>query len=274
MNVVTAIANEADFTRTKFLVVDSKPLFRDMAHAALTRLRTQEIKHAPDVNEAITTLKRFGRQIGGLVCDWDMAPVGGFELLRMIRSGTMTKVSPHMCAVILTGKVDAAAMRAAMLLDVNGVAIAPLSMEKLVKTIGSAMTRSWTLQAPEHYLAVPAIDPPSNEAVPAAPQQATANGKELWRRDADTVSGVTSDRVGSPAPKPSASPELVNVRMCTLSDVKSGVVLARDLKDREGVLLLKSGTDLSKSLIERLKGVAEGHADSYHVWIGERRAAH
>ncbi|TAL00728.1 MAG: response regulator [Rhodospirillaceae bacterium] len=272
MNVVMAIPGEVDFSNTKFLVVDSKPLFRDMAHAALTRLRTQEIKHAPDVNEAVTTLKRFGRQIGGLVCDWDLAPVGGLELLRMIRSRTMSKVSPQICAVILTGRVDATAMRAAMLLDVNGVAIAPLSMEKLMKTLSNAMSRTWTLQAAQNYLAVPAIEPPAAEGAQAA---VPINGKEIWRRDADAAAGGHSDSAGSPAPKPRPdhSKELLNVRMCTLADVKSGVVLARDLKDREGQLLLKSGTDLSTSLLTRLKSVAEGHADTYHVWIGERRAA-
>jgi two-component system chemotaxis response regulator CheY len=266
MNVVTVVANDADFTRTKFLVVDSTSLFRDMAHAALTQLRTREIKHAPDVQEAVTALKRFGSQIGGLVCDWDMAPVGGLELLRMIRSATMTKVSPRICAVILTGRVDAAAMRAAMMLDVNGVAIAPLSQEKLAKTITNAMTRAWTLKSPEQYLAVPVIEAPAAEAAAAA----TA-GKEIWRRDADTTGGHASNSAGSPAPKP-ISQELQNVRMCTLSEVKSGVVLARDLKDREGVLLLKSGTDLTPNLLTRLKSVAEGHTDSYHVWVGDRRA--
>jgi two-component system chemotaxis response regulator CheY len=267
MNVVTAVANDADFSRTKFLVVDSTPLFRDMAHAALTHLRTREIKHAPDVQDAVTALKRFGSQIGGLVSDWDMAPVGGLELLRMIRSATMTKVSPRICAVILTGRVDAAAMRAAMMLDVNGVAIAPLSQEKLVKTITSAMTRTWTLKSPEQYLAVPVIEAPAAEEAAAV---AASAGKEIWRRDADATGGHASNGVGSPAPKPS-SQDLVNVRMCTLADVKSGVVLARDLKDREGVLLLKSGTDLTANLLTRLKSVADGHSDSYHVWIGDRR---
>ena len=269
MNVVTPISSEADFTQTKFLVVDSKPLFRDMAHAALTRLRTLEVKHSPDVNEAVTTLKRFGSQIGGIICDWDLAPVGGLELLRMIRSRTMTKVNPHICAVLLTGRVDAAAMRSAMLLDVNGVAIAPLSLEKLIHTLGNAMARPWTLQSKEHYLGVNVIEPPAVEAARAA----TSSGKEFWRRDAEATTGVHSDGTGSPAPKSrSDRDDLLNVRMCTLADVKSGVVLARDLKDREGQLLLKSGTDLSASLLERLKSVAHGHADSYHVWIGERPA--
>src|SRR5262245_28259934 len=105
MNMVTALANDAEFTRTKFLVVDSKPLFRGMAHTALCSLGTLEIKQAADTNEAVNILKQHGKQIGGIVCDWDMAPVGGLELLRQIRSRTMSRVSPEMCAVLLTSRV-------------------------------------------------------------------------------------------------------------------------------------------------------------------------
>ena len=59
--------------------------------------------------------------------------------------------------------------------------------------------------------------------------------------------------------------------MCTLSQIQPGVVLARDIKDRDGQLLLKSGTDLSASLLTRLTGVADGHPESYHVWIADRQ---
>src|SRR5689334_663639 len=92
MNVVTANTGNVGFSRTSFLVVDSKPMFRELSHGALTYLQARDIKMAQDVNEAVTILKRFGH-IGGLICDWDLAPVGGLELLRMIRSRTMTKVS-------------------------------------------------------------------------------------------------------------------------------------------------------------------------------------
>ena len=61
--------------------------------------------------------------------------------------------------------------------------------------------------------------------------------------------------------------------MCALQDVSPGQVLARDLRDREGHLLLSTGVVLKPTILERLKEVAGGHADSYHLWVGERDAA-
>jgi two-component system chemotaxis response regulator CheY len=207
MNMVTSLSNDADISRTKFLVVDSKPMFRDMAHAALASLRALEIKQATDVNEAVTVLKQHGRQIGGIICDWDLAPVGGLELLRQIRSRTLSKVNPEICAVLLTGRADGAAMRAAMLLDVNGVAIAPLSMEKLVHTLSQAMSRPWKLQSKEHYLKVPVIQASAVDT-PNTP----VSGREIWRRDVGAQEGVRSQTIESPAPKPLTTPtELRNI---------------------------------------------------------------
>lgn len=201
MNAVTALAGEVDFTRTKFLVVDSKPLFRDMAHTALANLRAGEIKHAMDAHEAVAILKQAGQQIGGLICDWELASLGGLEVLRMIRTGMIVRANPEMCAVLLTGRADAAAMRAAMQLDVNGIAIAPLSMEKLVKTLTQAMGRRWTLQSKEHYLKVPVIEAPATEAA-----NGSGGGKEIWRRDVGAQDGVRPRTIESPAPKPFSPP--------------------------------------------------------------------
>ena len=72
------------------------------------------------------------------------------------------------------------------------------------------------------------------------------------------------------APKARAADEIKNVHMCSLADVTPGQVLARDLRDRDGHLLLSSGAVLKQTLIDRLNSVAGGHADSYHVWVGER----
>ena len=61
--------------------------------------------------------------------------------------------------------------------------------------------------------------------------------------------------------------------MSTLKDVRPGQVLAKDLRDKEGHLLLSAGAVLKTTLIDRLLNVAQGHADSYHLWIGERDEA-
>ena len=77
-----------------------------------------------------------------------------------------------------------------------------------------------------------------------------------------------------PTPAPKRSEELKNVHMCNLAEVRPGQVLARDLRDKDGHLLLSAGAVLKQTLIDRLTGVAQGHADSYHLWIGERPESH
>ena len=52
--------------------------------------------------------------------------------------------------------------------------------------------------------------------------------------------------------------------------MQPGQVLDRYLLDKEGHLLLSACAVLKPTLIDRLRSVAEGHADSYHLWIGER----
>ncbi len=260
MNVVTSLNADADFSRTMFLVVDDKPYFRDIAHNALNKCRAKDVKYASGVEQAREVLKRFGQHIGGIVCDWDMTPVGGLELLRMIRAGKLPRTPRDTCVVILTAEPNAAAVKAAMQLDVNGFAVAPLSLDKLIKTLTQAIQRPLKLRDPEAYLAVPAVDLPKamSERMSKDPVNPIVNALES---DAKKKSAV-----------PQKQSEFVNVRMCTLDEAKPGAVLTRDLKDKDGQLLLKTGAELTAVLIEKLNVVAQGHGESYHVWIGDRRA--
>jgi CheY-like chemotaxis protein len=229
-----------DLAKTTILVVDAKVHFRDMVQSALTGAGAKSVKHATNVEKAIETLNRYGQEINCVICDWEMAPLSGLDLLRMIRTRQLAKTAPRTPVVILTARADAAAVKTAMALDVNGFAVAPLSFEKLVKTVQAALTRTWILHPSQHYDAVP----PLAAAPPTEPRV----------------------HVG----KDPAADELKNVHMCPLKDVVPGQVLARDLRDKDGHLLLSTGAVLKPNIIERLKDVADGHADSYHVWVGEQ----
>lgn len=261
-----------NFSKTTFLVTDDKAFFRDMVHTALQRAGAHDVKHASSIETAIELMGRYGQQIHCVISDWDMAPVGALELLRLIRCRSLVKTAPRTPVVILTARADSSAVKAALAMDVSGFAVAPLSFEKLIRTVANAMSRTWELQAASHYAAVPAVMPsdaplPSKpKAAPIAPTDlqafnpALANARPLPRRD--------PGQVGADA-KPTT---LKNVRMCILEDVQPGAILARDIVDRGGQLLLKTGTELKSSLIARLRNVAQDHGDSYHLWVGEREA--
>ncbi len=259
------LTNEINWAKTTFLVVDSKAHMRDMVQTALLGAGAKSVKHATSVEKAIESLTRYGQEINCVIADWEMAPLGGLELLRMIRCGKLPKTAPRTSVVILTSRADTAVVRSAMALDVNGIAVAPLSFEKLVKTVTHALTRTWILHQPAQYAAVPAVDVSKLMAPEAKPHAAPKPAEP----QAPARVPVASVADAKPMARRADAP-LKNVHMCILTDVVPGQVLAKDLRDREGHLLLSAGAVLKPTLLDRLKNVAQGDADSYHLWIGDR----
>jgi DNA-binding NarL/FixJ family response regulator len=262
---------------TTLLVVDDKPLFRDMVRSAFLT-RAHGVREATSIEKAAEILNRSGVGIGCVICDWDIAPFGGLELLRMIRAGTLTGIPAQTPVVILTARPDADAVKVAMDLDVNGFVVTPVSLDKLIGTVSEAMTRPWTLQKPNHYASVRGIAPPPQplekvtlekvalEKVPSfnlTPRRTDRNGRPLFQ-------GRAYGRRSETTKNDLARSSLKNVRMCILDDVSPGVVLAKDLRDRQGHILAASGTELKPAVLERLKNVGYALSDSYCVWVGER----
>lgn len=269
MSVGAPLPHDVDFSKTVFLVVDDKPFYREMAHTALMRARAKDVKQASSVETAIQLLNRLGQAIDCVIVDWDIAPEGGLELLRKIRSKALPKTPPRMPVVILTGKPDAAAVKAAKALDVNGFAVAPLSIEKLAKTISNAIHRTWTPQDPSVYAAVRLIAPTQVE--PEKPKGIGGPARVVKKSEAVGADGAAAQPRASHGSHATAAAaqyfrdaELKNVHECRLNEVKAGAILARDLRDKSGQLLLKSGTELKPALIERLS-----RGEAYQVWVGE-----
>lgn len=235
-------SGEFDFSKTSFLVVDDKPFFREMVHAAL-RGRTRTLRDATSVDRALEMLRHHGTDINCIISDWDMRPLGGLDLLRMVRSRMIATASPRTSYVILTARADTSAVKCAIDLDVNGFAVAPLSIEKLIKIIGTAMRRTWMLHQPMHYAGVtPVVATPLSADTPAPPG--------------------SHPRFVAPEQQ-----HLKNVRMCGIDAVQPGAILAKDLCDQDGRLLLPLGTELRAALIDRVRGAVQ------FVWIGDHPAA-
>jgi len=255
MPMAASLQQEADFSKLIFLVMDDKPFYRDMAHTAVMRAGAKDVKHAASVESALQIMARMGSLIDGIILDWDVVPVGGLELLRMIRTKAVPKTPPRTPVVILTAKADASAVQAAKALDVNGFALAPLSLEKLVKTIGTGLNRTWTLQDAGVYARVPMVMP--SQAVPERKVAPPADGAVHPRARHGTPLSAAAARLHF------RDQELKNVRACQLDQVPPGAVLARDLRDKGGQLLLKAGSQLDAPLINRLSSLAA------EVWVGE-----
>ena len=178
------------------------------------------------------------------------------------RAGAQAHEKVLIDVVILTGKPDSAAVVAAKKLDVNGFAVAPLSLEKLAKTIGAAMARTWTLQEPGVYAAVPGVLPSLVE--PEKPKGAGGPSR-VFRKNEQVTEAPAQARASHGATRLREA-RLKNIHMCPLADLKAGAILARDLHDKAGHLLLRSGTELKSSLINRLNSIPHGQSE---VWVGE-----
>lgn len=264
MNVSVPLQPEVDFTKLTFLIVDDKSFYRDMSHTALMRAGAKDVKHATTVETAVELLNRHGAYISCVVCDWDMAPMGALELLRMIRCKTLPKTPPRMPFIILTGNPDAQAVKSAKAMDVNGFALAPLSFEKLAKVVTHGLTRQWDLQLPSVYAAVPAV-----ASSLTAPPPKTGDSKRGILLTDDKADATGKGPVGTTAFPRRRAPELKNVHMCAIEDLKPGVILARDILDARGTLLLKTGTELEPNLIDRLTAAVGAPGNDGRVWIGE-----
>ncbi len=116
------------------------------------------------------------------------------------------------------------------------------------RTLTAALNRKWLLQDVSHYATVPCVMPPP----------------------ASTSMDVNVDRTivmsSSTAPFQHVQARPSRVRMCGLKEIRPGSVLARDVRDVHGTILLRTGTALEPAVIARLRKAAGTVAD-YTVWV-------
>lgn len=238
---------DVNLSHLNFLIVDNKPMSREMVQTALV-CRAHHVRQTMSVDKAIEILTAPNSGIDCVVADWDMLPVGGLELLRMIRCRTLSNVDPRMGFVIFTARAEEAAVKCAVELDVNGFATAPLSLDKLARTIAAALSRTWLLQDVAHYASAPCVVPPPAPVPHPMPL--------IQRAMASKSSPFLHVRAAGRA-----------VRMCGLKDIQPGSVLARDIRDVHGTLLLRTGTALEPSILDKLRKAAGAGADRYQLWV-------
>ena len=78
-----------------------------------------------------------------IISDWNMAPVGGLELLQKVRSAQAPRTPADICFILLTGHADANVVNVAINLDVNAYLVKPVSYEKLIQSIDHAKLKNF-----------------------------------------------------------------------------------------------------------------------------------
>ena len=124
----------ADKSMNVLVVDDYKSMVR-IVRGMLNQLGFVNVDDAPDGAAAMALLKE--KQYGLVLSDWNMAPMTGFELLKLVRADPKTKALPF---VLVTAEAKVENVIAARQAGVNNYVIKPFTLavlkQKLTSVVG------------------------------------------------------------------------------------------------------------------------------------------
>lgn len=263
----------ADFSRYRFLVVDDSAQVRQIVAAMLKRCHAKDILQAGSGSEALGLLANNLYEIDCVLCDWNMEPVDGLSLLAAVRTGGISKVPRDARVVMLTGHSEFEVVRAAIALDATAFIVKPVSMETLVKTLSAALARKIDLKPEAHYLSLPPVDLPDTLR---RNQHATPNWAEM--PSGPKARGTLAERLEELRQESLASistygrlPVSPQARTrCALPSIVPEAVLAEDIFDGDGLILVPTGTTLSQAILRLLRDIAGGEVEGMLLWVVQK----
>lgn len=220
-----------DFSRMRVLVVDDQMLVRSLVTQVLRVMGflQENISQAVDGTFAKRTLE--AKPIDIVLCDVQMEPMNGLDVLKDLRCGR-TNNPPNLPFVFLSGHPEKSNIVIAAQLHTDGFIIKPPKPADMEKTLRQALGR----QRPE-------IDPFAYYKIATGTMYDRHTFGVLIQQASQSL-----DEDGVKAP---------------LAVVQPGSVLARDLFNHTGQLLLQRGSAITKTQLQVLRqfperfGVAE-----------------
>jgi CheY-like chemotaxis protein len=226
-----------DFARLKVLVVDDQVLIRTLMSQALRNmgLRPEAILQAADGASAIRTLDI--RQVDLVLCDIQMDGMDGIGLLKELRCGQTANPS-NLPFIFLSGHADRTNVLAAARLHADGFIVKPPKPADVEKAIDLALTKPRPEADPFRYFSV-----------------ATGGGhvRHLSQPHAATLLEPSAFEESRPIPG----------ILLPLEGVKPGMVLARDLNNLSGHLLLPKGTRITATQLAALRNFRDRYGVSH-----------
>lgn len=110
----------------KILIVDDYRTMRRVIHNLLNRLGYDDVIEAADGASALAALR--ADKVGLVLCDWNMQPMTGLQLLREIRADPALSGTPFIMVVANDRRDDIIALKQA---GANGYLIKPFNAETL-----------------------------------------------------------------------------------------------------------------------------------------------
>jgi two-component system chemotaxis response regulator CheY len=132
---------EIDFSKLTVLVIDDQDYVRSIIAQLLKRLGVARVLECPNGAFALETLEH--NQPDVILCDVKMGPVDGLQFLKDVRGG-LAGSNPQVPIIFLTSASDRSTVQAAIIHDVDGYMVKPVSAEDLKSKIAGVLNRRFT----------------------------------------------------------------------------------------------------------------------------------
>ncbi|SLN73956.1 response regulator [Oceanibacterium hippocampi] len=263
-----------DYSDHGFLIVDDKAFLRGIVQSMLMLCQAGRIERASNGTEAVKALARNSESIDCVLCDWNMRPVDGLEVLRSIRSGRIYNTPRDLCVIMLTGHADEHLVKTALALDANGYMVKPVSMAKLVEAIDRAFARPVILKPKVVYDSIGCVDLPEGTSDKSAKRTLpwvlwSEMGGEVPANRGDRLEKIRAIATEKAGYRADNEREVVNLICMDITSIPDGKVLAEDIFTEKGFLLLASGTVLSEALLGRLCEITKESALKAQLIVGD-----
>ncbi len=251
----------------RFLVVDDKSFVRLTVQNLLLGMGGREVMQASNGAEALRTMATHRNRVDCVISDLSMTPINGLELLQAVRSDDVEGVRAELPFLLLTGFANASAVKAAAQLDVHACLSKPISRALLGAAVEAAFSRTIKLKSPMEYAGALTVagegrKPPPEWVLSMVQSQKRADFLERLRSLRRAVVGAALAHGG-------CTDELRKQRTISSTEAAAGMIVAEDIYDPAGRVLLGAGTILSSSLIMELSHIAQDIGRDVHVVVGE-----
>ena len=224
------MSNTPDFTKRRILIVDDEEFMRSLVKRVLNQLGVSKVLSASDGSSAVRVLAAEALPVDCILCDFNMEPVNGLQLLKAIRTGKAKSIPTTQKFIMLTGHADQDIIKIAMQLGVDGYVVKPVPADKLASALERALEKHPTLASEEQYMAVSLGD--------AEKVQTEDKGRSLasvvWDRQKTNDQGLEEKlkAIRAAGNSEEADPGLTfkNVRTCWVKDIEPGMMLAEGVE--------------------------------------------
>lgn len=232
--------SDFDFTGIKVVVIDDQPVIRGMVRGLLKRLGVEQMWLAADGSEGLVYMAEHEPDC--VLCDINMLPMNGLELVKLVRAGDVAKVRRDLPIAMLTGHSDAAIVGTALALDVSAFILKPVSGAQLGARVARSISQPPPVRDAAHY---GAIDLP--DLAVTLPSVAVRSSPAIMMAEIE------------------ASNE--GIVLMELEEVPTNAVLGRDIYSATGQLLLAKGRPLNRSMLDRLSDLLDVNESLRQIWV-------